>query len=346
MLSLSTNAVAAKARSIYGGRLKQEDYEELLKKRTVGEVAAYLRQSTPYKEVLAEVRENAIHRGQLEHLLRKDFFFRCQRLARYAGGKQQEFYRFCVRKDEIDVILNRIRMLNSELYEEFAGDLPLYLEKYVRFDLLKLMKCNNFDELLSVLEHTGYDEVLKPFKPVNAKQKINYVGCERALNQYYYSWLFETIKKSFSGKTRKELLTIFESEVELANISKIYRYKKFFETDAKEILSSLTQTNQRMSANFLRRLAEAKDDQELLRILANSSYHMLVDDAEYVFIEYYADKIKYHLSHRYMRFSTSAPLVFTTFVVTQNLEIENLINIIEGVRYGVPAESIEKMLIY
>ncbi len=47
-----------------------------------------------------------------------------------------------------------------------------------------------------------------------------------------------------------------------------------------------------------------------------------------------------------MRFSTNASMVFTTFYVMQKLEIENLINIIEGVRYGTPSENIEKMLIY
>lgn len=346
MISLSTNAVAAKAKSMYGRRLTAENYQELLRKKSVGEVAAYLRTETAYSDVLSEVRDNAIHRGQLEHLLRKDLFLRCQRLARYVGTKQKDFYAFGVRRQEIDVILNRIRMLNSELYEEFAANLPLYLEKYTQFDLLALTKCKDFEELLQVLANTGYDVVLKPFNPVKAHQKIDYVGCERALNQYYYLWLFETIKRSFNKKTRKELLTVFESEVELLNISKIYRYKKFFDISPEEILSSLTKTNQRMPTNFLRRLVEAADDQEVLNILAHSNYKMLVDDSEYVFIEYYADQIKYHLSRRYMRFSTSAPLVFSTYMITQNLEVENLINIIEGVRYGVPSESIEKMLIY
>lgn len=346
MLSLSTNAVAAKAKAMYGGRLKYEDYQELLRKRTVGEVASYLKSETSYGPILSDVRENTIHRGELEHLLRKEFFLRCQKLVRYAGSGQKEFYSFCVREREIDVILNHIRMMNSELFEEFASEVPLYLSPYTRFDLASLAKTKQFDEMLTVLAKTGYDEVLKPFKPTKTHQKIDYVGCEQALNQYYYRWLFETVNHSFGGKARKEITAIFESEVELANISKIYRYKKFFETDPETIFHSLTFTNQRMSRHFLKRLTETADDKEMLKMLASSPYQMLADDSDYVFIEYYADRVKYHLSRRYMRFSTSAPLVYSTFVVIQNLEIENLINIIEGVRYGVPSESIEKMLIY
>lgn len=347
MLSLSTNAVAAKAKSMYGQRLTKENYQELLRKRTVGEVAAYLRQETYYQDVLAEVRENSVHRGQLEQLLRKDFFLRCLKLLRYTGtGKQESFYRFGVRRQEIDLILNKIRMLNSDLYQEFAGDLPMYMEKYISFDLVALNQAKDFAEVLTVLKGTDYVKVLKSVDLTQSKQKIDYVSCERILNQYYCDKLIADIKTGFRGKTRKELLTIFESDIELQNISKIYRYKKFFNEDKKVIWNALTLTNQRMSKSFIQRLIDAEDTKTMMEILSTSSYRTLVDDSDYVFIEYLADQTKYHLSRRYMRFSTSAPMVYATYYIIQRLEVENIINIIEGVRYGTPSESIEKMLIY
>ena len=47
-----------------------------------------------------------------------------------------------------------------------------------------------------------------------------------------------------------------------------------------------------------------------------------------------------------MRFSTDAALVYMTYEIIFNIEIDNLKHIIEGIRYGEPASSIEKMLIY
>lgn len=345
MLSLSTNAVAAKAKSMYGGRLTQEQYDELLKKRTVGEVASYLKAETPYKEALSDIRENTIHRGELEQLLRQAAFMRNQKLVRYVDGKNKEFYSFVVKEQEIQLLLQRIHALNSEVFEAFNTEIPYYLEKYASFNLRALMDAKDFETLLEVLAHSGYDTVLKPFKPQTTSQRIDYVSCERELYQYFYRFVFDTIATHFKGKTRKELNTIFESQVELVNIAKIYRYKKFFDIDSKMIYESLIKTHQRMSTHFLKRLSEASDDQELLKMLATSHYHMFVDDADYVFIEYYAQKVKYNLGKRYIRFSMSAPMVFTTFYMMQKIEVENLINIIEGVRYGVPSESIEKMLI-
>ena len=39
--SFSNKAIATKARAMYGARVTQADYEELMKKRTVGDAAAY-----------------------------------------------------------------------------------------------------------------------------------------------------------------------------------------------------------------------------------------------------------------------------------------------------------------
>ena len=40
--NLSTKAIVTKARTMYGRRLKEKDYDELLRRTTVSEVAAYL----------------------------------------------------------------------------------------------------------------------------------------------------------------------------------------------------------------------------------------------------------------------------------------------------------------
>ena len=42
----SDNAVLAKVRALYGKRLTENDYTQLMGKKTVGEVAAYLKKET------------------------------------------------------------------------------------------------------------------------------------------------------------------------------------------------------------------------------------------------------------------------------------------------------------
>ena len=82
-LFYASNAILAKARAMYGNRLTRKNYADLLQCRTVADVAAYLKMHTNYKDVLASLNENDIHRGQLEIVLRKKIFRDFEKLARY-----------------------------------------------------------------------------------------------------------------------------------------------------------------------------------------------------------------------------------------------------------------------
>ena len=42
-MALSSNALCAKAKAMYGNRLKEESYSELCRKQTLGDMVAYLK---------------------------------------------------------------------------------------------------------------------------------------------------------------------------------------------------------------------------------------------------------------------------------------------------------------
>ncbi len=58
------------------------------------------------------------------------------------------------------------------------------------------------------------------------------------------------------------------------------------------------------------------------------------------------EKIKYNLAKRFLRFSTDSALVYMTYKIVYQVEIDNLKHIIEGLRYGETPSQIESMLIY
>lgn len=102
------NAIAAKVRSLHGEQLDERDYAELLSRRNVPEIAAYLKNETHYKYALRDVRENNVHRGQLEDLLRKDVFREVIKLYRYADRKEAAYYHLYIEENEIKVILETL----------------------------------------------------------------------------------------------------------------------------------------------------------------------------------------------------------------------------------------------
>ena len=62
----SGNAVLAKARALYGSRLRADDYRRLMGCRTMPELAAALKEYPLYAEALAEVNPQYARRVQLE----------------------------------------------------------------------------------------------------------------------------------------------------------------------------------------------------------------------------------------------------------------------------------------
>ena len=55
MSSFSSNAILAKARAMYSRRLTEQNYEELLKRRSINDLVAYLKSDTAYSLSLIHI---------------------------------------------------------------------------------------------------------------------------------------------------------------------------------------------------------------------------------------------------------------------------------------------------
>ena len=345
MSSFSSNAILAKARSMYSQRLTEANYEELLKKRSISDLVAYLKSETVYESVLSELKDNNVHRGQLEALLNKEIFARLNRLMRYASKKELEFYKLSVTELEIQLLLTKIRLISSDMYSGYEMQIPTYLNKYTSFRLYGLLKINDYDGLLSLMKGTKYYQTLLKYKPTD-NQPIDTNMLELDFKHIYYQEYIDTVHRLFKGKRRKDLLTMIQTSIELQNMTKIYRLKKYFHASPEQIRETLFLEDTRIPARAMDEMIEAKDASEFLKKLASSSYKLYIDDNEFVFIEYHTEKIKYFIAKRFMRFSTDSALVFMTYKIVFQIEIDNLKHIIEGLRYGESPPQIQSMLIY
>lgn len=340
----SLNACSAKAKAMYGKRLRKEDYEQLLRKTNVQEVAAYLKNESEYASVLSDVHEKSIHRGQLEALLKRDSFLRRKKLLRYIQGAKQEFYHYAIALEEVAQILGCVRAISAKDASMFVSDLPLFLNKYMSFDLKKLMEVKNYKDLWEILKNTMYAKVVEPF--LCKENAMDYTMLEKNLAEFLYQRQIELIEKTFKGKEREDIRNLFITQMELRNICKIYRMKEYYHASKETIEKYLVKAHSRIGKNVYEALLNAKDGEEVLKILENSAYKLYVDSKDFIYIEYYCKKIKYHLGKRFMHFSNSAPLVYMTYFILDEIEVENVINIIEGIRYNVAAEKISALLIY
>jgi V/A-type H+-transporting ATPase subunit C len=351
MNKLNSPALSAKAKSMYGNRLKQQDYEDLLHKNSVPEIAAYLKNETDYHSTMKDIYEHRIHRGELEELIRQNMYEKIEKLLKFSQLLDNKFYRLHIIDRELEVILLALRFIipdrleDSTMYDNMIKDIPITLSDYFSFEMQTFSNIKTYDDILAILKETPYYNILLPFR-VTGEEKIDFTGIERNLYSYYYEYVFTTIEKTFKGKQKKELMDIYKTQIELLNIIKIYRFKKFFKVTNEQILRSMVTNHSRMSFTFMKELIEQPTAEDVLKKLEQSKYHLYTDNQEYTYIEYYADRIKYNLAKRYIHFSINSPVVFTVYTILLHIEVTNLINIIEAIRYDSPTDEVESLLIY
>ena len=83
-------AVSAKVSAMRGKMLRDKDYDALLSKGTVPEIAEYLFTSESCGSHLSSLRSGEVHRAQLEYQLGRSFILQSMRLAGMIFGKERD----------------------------------------------------------------------------------------------------------------------------------------------------------------------------------------------------------------------------------------------------------------
>ncbi len=345
MSNQANNAIITKAKSIYGNFLKADDYERLSKMHSVADVVSYLKKQKNYQMILRDVQEMTIHRGHLEALIRKNAFDHIFRLMKLVYSKDEEFYKLNIVHQENEILLSVMRTIISDDQEDAKGKVPYFFDVHTDLDLSKLLKATTYDEVLEAVENSDYYPILKKYY-TKTKDNIRYLDIEHALEAYYYDEAFRRIENNYKGSLKKDLESIFETRIELSNIIKIYRLKKFYQADPVTIKSVIIKKHSRISERKLDEIINLPNPNLILKYLSVSEYSKFTNEKEYVYVEYYAGQIRFHLAKKYMYFSTDVPKVYQAFITLSDIEIENITNIIEGIRYQVDENEIRQMLIY
>lgn len=338
------NATVAKLHAVYGKRLRQEDYSALLSCTSVSDAAGYLKRNTYYSTLLEGINTDSIHRGNLENILRRGLYENYFRMIAFEKIGSDEFYNFLIVKTEIDEILICILHLNAGTTDHI-NTLPIFMNRYTSFDLMKLAQVRSYDELLELTPKCGYHSILKEFRPEEG-MLINYAGIELKLRTYYYRRLIESVK-AFGGDTEKHLNSFIGTQIDMINIINSYRMIRSFNADADVIKARMIPIYLKIPEKKMFELYSAHDSEEFMKLLSGTLYGRAIaeegldlDNPETAFIQ-----LKYRQTKRAFAMSWNAPECFFTFQTLREIELKNIIRIIEGIRYSLPAKEIGELLI-
>ena len=337
-------ALIAKARAKYSKNLSRKNYQDLLAKENLSDVVGYLRNHTHYGKYLQTISDDTIRRAQLEEMLRDSLFLRFSELLRYADEKTKNFHQHQIILNEIKQISMYFRSLNSLDKANQIAFTSYQLSRYSKVNFNALLKANDYHQFMDALINTPYYAIFSRFIPREG-EKVNYTNIEVALDQYYYQEVKKLVDLYFSNEDKRQVNELINTKIEVENLTRIYRMKKYYKAKPLQIKLNMAPYYQKIKKVHLEKMIDELDAQQFLAELKNTKYSSYISDEPYAHIENYMKKILYSLSKHYLHFSSNASVVMSSYLVLSEIEVTNIIEIIEGKRYNTDSEELIKLLI-
>lgn len=336
-------AIGTKLHAMYGRRLTDEDFEAMLRCRSVGEIAGYLKHETRFAASLGNMQEQTIHRGQLEMLLGRSLFEEVSRLRKYdrSGG----LFQLYEAKLELQLITECVGFLREGRQERFLVGVPGYLLGRIRLDLDGMVRARDAEQLAAVLARSRYGRAFRALLAETGGVLPPVSECAAHLGECYYEHALATVDAYYAGEERDMLRRLLLTQVETTNLTVAYRMKRYFNADADAIRRNLIPIYYAVRRRVIEELIHAPDAQRFEQRLMETRAGRALHPEDFSFIEYSVDEHRLALSHRAFLFTTSPAVAFLAFLTMREIELSNVLTVVEGVRYSVPPDDIRRLLV-
>ena len=326
MIDFLSNAVLVKIRAKYAKRLSLDDYRVLLSSEDVTAVASYLKNKDIYRNSLLKMNSE-IHREPLEKALMQSFFEDLSALANYDLKFSKKIFKYILINSEIKQINIFLTFLSSGNSEKFECFLPRFLKSKSKIKFDKFNKIVSYKDLVSFLINTEYYKVLKPFENDDSID-INIIETN------LYSYKFQiTLNAIYAlSKISNETKKFFYKCIDIMNTIRVLRAKKLCNPSDDYLLKITFKFGDYKFNNYNTCEKDLKD------IFGN-------DVSSIWELERKLKKIKFNWAKKNIRYSNISEIIGFSYILLKEFEVMNITNIIEGVRYKLPSDKIEKMLI-
>lgn len=338
---LSYSGLSTKIRAMQSKLIKKQQFQEISQLTNVPQVVTYLKKTSGYKEKLALLDENEIHRGEIEKILKKSIFRDFSRIYHFANMEQRKFLTLYSKRYEIRVLKEMITNIFDHR-DTPKVDISPYTEffrHHSKLDLEKLSECTTMEEFINSLKG---NEFYQPLSKIQSHTNPLVFDYGMALDLYYFSQIWEMRKKLFSGKDLEEITKSYGEKFDLLNLQFIYRSKKFFQMTPPDIYALLIPMNYKLKKQEITSLIEAPTIDEFSRILSSTYYgrrysHLKLKTLE----EFYTYLLRTVLEKESKKNPYSVAVIYS-YLYHKEHEVNRLTIAIECIRYGIdPVTAME-----
>lgn len=341
----AANSILAKVRTKYGKALTAQNYRDMAALPGVADVAAYLKSRTKYRTALADVRESAVHRGNLERILRTGFLNELTALCKFDRGVGDPFFSCIMVAEELDRLKMFLRCLSAGRTAMYAEVAPGAVATRICVNTVELFSVSDYGGMLKCITDAALRRILEQFE-ATAGGTFDTMAATAAIDKYRYKYQSAIISRSYSGSTRAALEEMLRTKAELDNLRMLVRGKNYFSAPPYQLRALMIPARARLSAKDTDRLIDSASPDEIADFITKKAYAKGGSLGSAADIDEFARRVLYNMYRRTIRMTTSPAVVMYCYVGLTHIEIENITTVIEGVRYGMDAETITGMLIY
>ena len=337
-LAVSYYAVSAKVHALYGSRMTQEDYRQLLSKKTVAEAAAFLQSHPGYRSRLAGLSTTAIHRETLENALRAAYVDEYRRIFSFLQLQDKELMRFPIYRAEQDAILTTMRHLTSTSILEPPATWESVLRKQSKLDLNALQTASTFAQIVHAAEGTIYSSALQRIQMGESKNPTP-AFVDNMMQVTSFAHLYKVLAKNYSGETKRIVKEALDDETDLLNLVQFLRLKKQFPPEDLQLYSFPLPCSPKLRKEYIQQLIAAPDYDTAFQMVLDGPYGKLFHSISPSGLEAYLYTLQYHFSRKQLR--AAQPTIYTpiAYLTLKEIELRNIISIIECIRYHVDPNS-------
>lgn len=332
--SIMYPAIHAKLNGMYSQKLKKADFEELMKQNTTTQVIALLKNLSSDFNNLEDNPQRIKIKKLLDDILIKDI----KKIYRLLNQQEKRIFENFISIYEIKCIKSIFRKLSSgNIMQEKSNDVENWTTQLFKH-LSGLAKVKNYEEFIQILKKTSYIEIFQKYS--SNIEEINVFNVENQLDKFYFENMMNLAKKN-----NRKLENMIGQQVDLNNILWIYRTKKNYNFSKEQCINVCIPFFYQLKKKELENLLQTNTVKEMINILKKTFY------ARYINFENtsdFAEQIDQYLYRLYKKcfrnniFEISAIYAYINMIEQENNDI---MNIVEGIRYGLSKEEILKKLI-
>lgn len=332
------SGISTKIKAMESRLITKESLVNLASMQTTSDFVSFLKKHPSYRPLFSHFDERELHRGKIEAILINSSYTDYAKIYRFSNTEQRSFLNIYFIRFEIDIIKACLRNLFDN--EPSPYDLSVFksfFQTHSELQLELLIQSKTLTEFITSLNNTEYFHLLDDV----SKSHDDIFHLENALDVYYYKRYWQFTNKYLNKNEQQIIQNIIGKEIDLINLTWIYRMKKYFNSDSTNIYSFIIPISYKLKKSELTKLIEAPTINEFLDLFSKTYYKSYSD----LFNKDMTVALHNIMSKIYKSTVTRSPLsiaCIVSYLFYKDEEIDKLTTTLECIRYQLSAtETLE-----